>query len=172
METVRHAEDRPPQVAAAWLCDQAGQVLELAGWGAAAQRATAVRDALLAGDDLRRCEADLSLLTAGVTRSRLLRWSLRDLAAPGGAGPAGDPGDAAGGQPRGRPDVLGRLVGLLRAAGDLVAGRPPGSWGTTTDLDGLPSMVLGLDLAAARLVVAAAAPDTARVGPPAEVSHG
>ena len=133
---------------AARLCDQAGQVLELSGWGAAAQRSAQVRDALLGDVDATACTAALRRLRRLVEGSRLLRWTLRDL------GPAGG-------------DVHGRLLQLLRSAGDLLQAAPdpvygPAGW-TGTDPQELPRLVTGLDLAAVRLVVASCAPDTARL---------
>ncbi|MFC3689206.1 hypothetical protein [Aquipuribacter hungaricus] len=140
--------DLSRRAVAARLCDQAGQVLELSGWGAAARRSARVRDALLGGVDATACAAALRRLRGLVEGSRLLRWSLRDL------GPAGG-------------DVHGRLLQLLRSAGDLLQDAPdpvrgPAGW-TGTDPQELPRLVTGLDLAAVRLVVASCAPDTARL---------
>ena len=155
------APDADPsgRAAAARLCDHADQLLQLSGWWSAAQRAARVRDDLLGDADTAACQARLQRLRVVVERSRLLRWSLRDLGrAHHGAGPAASvvPGG----------DVHSRLLRLLRSAGDLLRDGPDqlhGSAGWTgTDPQELPRLVTGLDLAAVRLVVASLAPDTAR----------
>lgn len=155
------APDADPsgRAAAARLCDHADQLLQLSGWWSAAQRAARVRDDLLGDADTSACLARLQRLRVVVERSRLLRWSLRDLGrAHPGAGPAASvvPGG----------DVHGRLLQLLRSAGDLLQDAPDQVHGSAgwagTDPQELPRLVTGLDLAAVRLVVASLASDTAR----------
>ncbi len=175
------APDLSSRAVVARLCDQARQVLELSGWGTASQQAARVRDDLLTGADAAACLARLGRLRATVERSRLLRWSLRDLGRARAAhgtvvGPAAPVGD-----------VHDRLLSFLRSAGDLLdelrddePDHQPGdqpkasSRGAGTDPDELPDLVTGLDLAAVRLVVASVAPDTATADTSAtpEVSGG
>jgi len=174
------APDLSPRAAAARQCDRASQVLELSGWGTAAQQAARVRDDLLTGSDAGACLALLARLRTTVQRSRLLRWSLRDLGRTDAASTEG---------PSVRPvgDVHDRLLSFLRSAGDLLdervdervdeqpdqqpGGRPSAvPRGTVTPLHELPDLVTGLDLAAVRLVVASVAPDTATTDTSATVA--
>ena len=175
------APDLSPRAVAARLCDQARQVLELSGWGSAAQQAARVRDDLLVGVDAAACLARLERLRATVERSRVLRWSLRDL------GRTRTAHGTAVGPPVPVGDVHDRLLSFLRSAGDLLDERPdaepdlePGDqlkalsrW-AGTDPYQLPELVTGLDLAAVRLVVASVAPHTATADTSAtvEVSGG
>ena len=176
------ALDLSPETVAARLCDQARQVLELSGWVSAAQQAGRVGEDLLTGAEAAACLTRLRRLTARVERSRLLRWSLRDLGRSSAAH-----GCAEGPPVRPVGDVHDRLLSFLRSAGDLLDERPDDephhrpadqmeAWSrwTGTDPHELPEMVTGLDLAAVRLVVASAAPHTATAGTSvtAEVSGG
>ncbi len=135
-----------PQHPAAERADLAHRVLALAGREDLAHRARAVRTAVLAGDP--SAELAWSRLARRVRRSRLLRWSLRDL---------------------GRLDqqlladhrLPARLAGdvhdrLLTALGTPVAdGAGPAEAGWRARLLGLlPQLVAGGDVAAARLLVA------------------
>ena len=144
---------------AARLCDGAGRLLAVAGWGAAAGAARSTRDALLAeagldhGNGVRRVDRLLST----VTRSRTLRWSLRGL---------GHIDDAMLLEHHLPPETLGdaydRLLAMLeRARVDLRDGPTPGATDLSACVAVLPRLVTGLDLAAARLVVASMVPDTA-----------
>ncbi len=176
------APDLSPRAVAARLCDQARQVLELSGWGSTAQQAARVRDDLLTGADAAACLVRLGRLRATVERSRLLRWSLRDL---GRARTTHAATKDRSTRPVG--DVHDRLLGFLRSAGDMLNERLDGdadhraghqlralSPGAGTDPHELPDLVTGLDLAAVRLVVASVAPDTAPAdtSASAEVSGG
>jgi len=131
----------PPE-RAAYRVDGVARLLDLAGWPDAASRARRTRDVLLDGDSATGHRL-LVGLRSRVGRSRLLRWQLRGLGPPG------------------RPDVHDRLLrALARAVDDL--GRDAGDPGDGTSEDGgagpdgLASATVGLELAAVRLVVAAA----------------
>ena len=134
--------------------DAAAALLALAGWGAGARSAGRARDACLdrspdAGERL----AELHRRTA---RARLLRWSLRGLGPVevGTLRSAGLPDVLAG-------DVHDRLLALLGRARAELAGEPPPEADPAGLREVLPAMVAGLDLAAARLVVASLGPDLA-----------
>jgi hypothetical protein len=116
--------------------DRVARLLLVAGWDDAATAAARLRDRLLsagAADDVR---PEVERLAARVRRSRLLRWSLADV-----------------------PGVRDRLLGWLTEARDAPAGAPTPVAGTPVEF--LGNMLLGQDLAAARLLVAAADVDTA-----------
>ncbi len=123
-------------------CDASYRLLAVAGWDAAADSARHVRDQLLTGAPMSDCASRLDRLRRRVERSVSLRWLLRDL----------PPGD-----------VHRRLVRWLAEAAAAARGEretdprvaPPGSVTET-----LPDLVAGLDLGAARLVVAAHEPDS------------
>ncbi|MCZ2839347.1 hypothetical protein [Modestobacter sp. VKM Ac-2985] len=117
--------------------DAVATLLALAGWDDAAVRAARVRDELLAGGQ--PPEADR--LARRITRSRLLRFSLRGL----GRLPEGDAHD--------------RLQHWLTGTEQR----------RSTELSAVADLVTGLDLAGVRLVVASLDLDTAdRVTVPAE----
>lgn len=160
------ASDLAPRAGAARLLDRARQVLLLSGWEEAARQAARLRDDVLTGADADACLARLRRVQAMVQRSRVLKWSLRDLGrAPSDHGSAAAVPSAAG-------DVHDRLVSMLLAAGDLLGARGDGSDGrpgvssrwSATEPSALPGLVTGLDLAAVRLVVASVAPGTASSG--------
>ncbi|WP_130012027.1 hypothetical protein [Serinicoccus sediminis] len=131
--------------------DRVVSVLALAGWDDAAERARRVRDAPATGDarpttaDHPTASPGLARLRRRVRRSRMLRWSLR------GLGPLtaddvrrlGLPEDAGG-------DAYDRLLHLLD---DVDEPAPPGGR-QAVPVDALADPVVGLDLAAARLVLA------------------
>ena len=167
----------PGRRAAAHL-DSAGRLLQLAGWSAAAGTAQELRDRALSqerSDEPAQGPADqpvgeqLARLRRQVEASRTLRWSLRDLGVltadrarqVGISGPAqradGDSWDrlrqwfdeaqhALSGAPDGAPDG---------PRGSRVTGRSP----SQALIEALPALVLGLELAGARLVVASLDPD-------------
>lgn len=128
---------------AARTLDNVVSLLALAGWDDAAAEARRVRDAMLEGGD-RATTVRLDRLRHTVTRSRVLRWSLR------GVRPLGHedlerhdlPSHLAG-------DTYTRLLGMLDRAGD---DNDPVT--AVFPVDELPRLVAGLDVAAARLVVA------------------
>lgn len=132
------------QVAAARL-DAAAQLLSLAGADVFAGQARQARDAALARRRGTRTDKRVVSLHRRVSRSRSLRWSLHGLgllsdSAVGGHGwPAGWAGD-----------VFARLLGLLSINPDGVAGLVEGGEVAAA----LPVLLPGLEMAAARLVVA------------------
>ena len=124
--------------------DNVVSLLALAGWDDAAAEARLVRDVMLEGGDRAATTARLDRLRRQVTRSRVLRWSLR------GIRPLGDedlerhglPSHLAG-------DTHTRLLGMLERA---VGGHGPAV--PALPVEKLPRLVAGLDVATARLVVA------------------
>ncbi|MCZ2815982.1 hypothetical protein [Modestobacter sp. VKM Ac-2984] len=117
--------------------DAVATLLALAGWDDSAVRAARVRDELLAGGQ----PPGADRLARRITRSRLLRWSLRGL----GRLPEGDAHD--------------RLRHWLTGTEER----------RSTELSTVADLVTGLDLASARLVVASLDLDTAdRVTVPVE----
>jgi hypothetical protein len=126
--------------------DGLARFLGVAGWAATAGRARRLRDAALAGDDV---EAGAAALVRRVRRSRTLRWLLRGI-------------------PAGATDVAALLAGRLEAIEAALPGasselRQGGL--AATQLGGL---LVGAELAAARLIVAAVDPEIDRV----EAGHG
>ncbi|MEP6631423.1 MAG: hypothetical protein ABJA89_13200 [Lapillicoccus sp.] len=144
-----HAAER-----AALRCDQLADLLALAGWADGQSSAVRVRDTLIDDPDGPDGSRLLDGLERRVRRARLLRWSLRGI---GDLRRIDDPrttSSAPGG------DVYDRLLKLLDDARSDLAG---------TDRTALPlpellavaeRLVVGLDLATARLVVASLAIDT------------
>lgn len=119
------------------LLDRAARVLTIAGWGDAATAAARLRDVLLDPDGPGAVVTDLARLERRVSRSRMLRWSLGP---PGGAG-------------AGSEDVHQRLLRLLADARSSLDGSSPPL--QPTPLDRLPALLIGQQLAAARLLLAA-----------------
>jgi hypothetical protein len=130
--------------------DGLARFLGVAGWPDAAARARALRDALLAGAASEQIDEPLAALVRRVRRSRTLRWSIRRI-------------------PAGATDVLALLEARLSAietrAGDVPAARQPA-------VDELASLLVGAELAAARLIIAAVAPDTDRAPAHEEARRG
>jgi hypothetical protein len=118
--------------------DRAARLLSVAGWEAAATAAARLRDRLLFEDAADHLTPEVERLIARVRRSRVLLWALADL-----------------------PGVRDRLSGWLTEARDALAGAPTPVPGTP--VESLGDMVIGQDLAAARLLLAAADVDTARL---------
>lgn len=156
----RSAPDRP-RVEAARRCDGVSRLLAVAGSDHAAAEARRARDELLSGAEHGATLCRLDRLHRRVTRSRTLRWMLRGLGPLDGAALAARslPASAGG-------DVHDRLVAMLERArspvGEASVETPSATAvQTVAVLAALPALVTGLDLAAARLVVASLDPDIA-----------
>ena len=133
-------------------CEHAADLLALAGLPAAAATAQRCRDLLLDGPGGEEVIRLLRRLHRRVNRSRLLRWSLRDLAAL-------DPADVQrlGLSAPWAGDTYDRLVERLRVAAVLAAGElesDPFRVAADVALGATTALVDGLDLAGARLVIA------------------
>ncbi|MDT7698452.1 MAG: hypothetical protein QOJ30_777 [Pseudonocardiales bacterium] len=129
--------------AAARHLDGLARFLGVAGWADPAARARRLRDDLLAGAEPAAVRGQVHALTARVRRSRTLRWLVRGI-------------------PAGERAVAARLADRLAALDAAVDGVPPAQPGPSRppDLAALARAVVGAELAAARLVVAAVDPDT------------
>lgn len=145
---------------AALRCDSAARLLALAGSpaGVAARR---VRDAIVdtvgsgpGGSGLDpRVMPDLRDLRARLAGSRMLRWSLRDLAPVGAS--SRDEVEKHRLPDHLRGDCRDRLLGMLdRAAEALTQGRSGDTRPRGIPAAAVTRLITGLDLAAARLVVA------------------
>jgi hypothetical protein len=133
--------------AAARELDGLARFLGVAGWPSLAGRARGLRDAVLAGAPGDQIAAGTAALTRRVRRSRTLRWLIRGI-------------------PAGATDVAALLDARLAAIDAGPTGDPrPG-------VDELAGLLLGAELAAARLIVAAADPDTDRVRSGTGARHG
>lgn len=133
-------------------CDHAADLLALAGLPTEAATAQRCRDLLVDGARGEQVIRLLRRLHRRVSRSRLLRWSLRDLAAL-------DPVDVQrlGLSAAWAGDTFDRLVERLRVAAVLAAGElesDPFEVAADVALGATTALVDGLDLAAARLVIA------------------
>lgn len=146
-----------PNERAAWCCDQLSSLLALSGWADGYVAARDVRDALIDKRDAAAGTALLDDLQRRLRRAWLLRWSLRGI----GDLRADDQPDA---PPHLHGDVFERLVRLADRAraeftGDAASSAPLAS--VPVLLAVAERLVVGLDLAAARLVVASLAIDVA-----------
>lgn len=162
----------PPQntelAAGARRCDHVVDLLELSGWWRASAIARQARDLLLEGSDIDRAQVLLEKVHGMVRRSRLLRWSLRDLA-PLTAEyldrhqlPAALAGDTY--------DRLLTRVGLAHTLLQDSLAASTFRTDLTNVIEVLPGLVHGLDVATARLVVASLGIDTARADE--SIPHG
>ena len=138
------------EAAVARACDDVAALLDLAGWPDGATRARAARDGFLD----RREDSSAAILTdlrRRVAASRLLRWSLRGVGVlhPDLVRELGLPEHLAG-------DCLERLNGLLDRARDAT--------GAPVPVADLGQLVIGCDLAVARLVVASLGGALVRAG--------
>lgn len=158
---------------AAALLDSLGRLLAVAGWEEAAIGTRRLRDDLLVGAEPGGARQVFSRLDRRVRRSRLLRWQLAGLGSldhdTALARGVGGPALRAGG------DVWLRLLRWLDetaeafvALDSVAALKPPfeGSRGplggeppSRALLDALPGLLVGCELAGARLVVASLDPD-------------
>lgn len=154
--------------------DNIASLLALAGWDDAAAEARRIRDtALEPGDGA--AGSELERLRRRVRRSWTLRWSLRGVRrlSDKEAHARGLPADAVG-------DTYDRLIGMLDRAVAGVAATAAGDTGTRTNdagrtlpTDHLSHLVMGLDLATARLVLASLDIHELLAGQAEhEVSHG
>lgn len=132
--------------------DRLAQFLLVAGWPTAAREARRARAAITSGnpDGPRRA----ARVARRVSGSRVLAWSVS------GMGPAAP-------EPERGEDVLGRVRRWCAAA----AGEAGGIEAGPTTPGALPDLLEGVELAAARLVVASLELDAARVGSAAEEPH-
>jgi hypothetical protein len=143
------AEALSPALRAARCCDAAADVLALAGSWSAAAAARRIAAGLVMAGDVAAANAALGLLHRHVSRSFLLRWSLR------GLGPMTVEHLADRGLPDHlQGDVHDRLIAILTRARAALKGQPADPDNAGSTLDALSHLVTGLDLAAARLVVA------------------
>jgi hypothetical protein len=135
--------------------DGLARFLAVSGWADAAARARSLRDELLAGASAGHVRGSAVALVRRVRRSRTLRWQLRGL-------PAGSTDVAT--LLEGRLAAVEAAVTSAAASADLLAPRPAH--------DELAGLLVGSELAAARLIVAAADPDTEEAPAHEEVRHG
>ena len=164
--------------------DSLGRFLSLAGWGAAATAARRLRDDLLAGMPAGRLGPDTRRFARRVGRSRTLAWltaGLGELSAgdAAAAGAGGRPvGDVAVRYRRWCADLDAAVLALedaspLRPA-DLEPPRGPAADGSSPSaglLAVLPGLVVGTELAAARLIVASLDPDLDEIPAQTAASH-
>ena len=130
--------------------DALGRFLGVAGWAGPAAHCRRLRDQLLLGSD--RIDGEADALLARVGRSRLLRWSVRGI-------PAGTQDLEA---------LLDRRLARVRAALDEPADAP----GQEVTVRALPGLMVGAELAAARLIVAATNPQPDSLDRVGEAVHG
>lgn len=139
---------------AARCLDAAADLLTLAGADALAAAARRTRDSILAGARIDAAAA-VDRIHHRVARSRTLRWSLRDLGMVDDAVVAEHalPDDTRG-------DVFDRLLRMVASAGRTLheGAHHPTIADRSNVIAALPAAVNGLDVAAARLVVASLAP--------------
>jgi hypothetical protein len=141
----------PRGEAARWIAaaelDALGRLLAVLGWDEQAVRARLLRDALLAGAASEQVAGPVSALLRRVGRSRVLRWSLRGI----GAGLFNVPARLAY-----------RLEAIAEAVDQLDDATPlDGDWpARRIAADELPRVLVGVELAAVRIIVAALDPDT------------
>jgi hypothetical protein len=137
---------------AAWRLDGLSRLLRLAGWPRA-ERFAVLRDRLLDGDAASEVAMGFEGEARRVRRSRTLAWSLR------GLGRADHPDDELGG------DVLDRLHRMLDTVDGALRGEPvPAEVEAVRarvrrTVDVLPGLLVGAELAGARLIVASVEPD-------------
>jgi hypothetical protein len=148
--------------AAARQCDHLTDVLALAGWRKAAAIARRARDLLLSDADADSALVLLHRLQRSVPRSRILRWSLRGVGQLTGAVAerTGLPRPYVG-------DSYDRLLARLDYAQQIAADPlSPSAFGVAPErlVAAIPGIVGGLDVGAARLVIAGMGVDTGSSG--------
>ncbi len=119
-------------------CDQAAGVLALMGWERLARTAFRIRDGLLGSMSADDAARELGKLARRVRRSRVLRWSFRDLP------------EVLDGVDRLLDDARALLGGVRGTAMEIATTRADDSAG----LQRVPNMIVGRDLFAARLIIA------------------
>lgn len=129
------------RVEAARECDRLVSLLALAGWPHAATKARRTCDLLLATDDPARDAVDG--LRRTVLRSWIFRWSMRG--------------------------VTDAHVGMLERARARLTDAESTERGPTTSVDALPGLIIGRDVATARLVIAGV--DVAQASTPEHAAH-
>ncbi|WP_235157030.1 hypothetical protein [Rhodococcus ruber] len=133
-------------------CDHITDLLALTGWVQAAQMSRQVRDLLIHEGTVDRARPRLATLHGKVARSRVVRWSLRDLL-PVTLDELERyrlPSALAG-------DTYDRLLRRIRFAQDVAAGAVPDrevQRALPRVVEALPELVTGLEVATVRLVVA------------------
>jgi hypothetical protein len=140
------AEDRLRRACARRL-DGCGRLLAVAGWEHAAACARSLRDGVLSGRLDRRA---FERWARRVRRSRVLRWSLAGLGVL--TGPRWEDTEFAG-------DAIDRLSRWIEQAGASVPSTVDDRGSVGAVLDVLPELLVGTELATARLVVASLDPD-------------
>ncbi len=149
--------------AAARELDGLARFLGVTGWPSAAGRLRGLRDALLAGAPEDQVGAEAAGLLRRIRRSRTLRWLIRDI-------------------PAGATDVARllaeRLAAIEAALRDACPAPQQGGLTAVQPEQGhlaaarLAELLVGAELAAARLIVAAVDPDTDRVEAGTGGGHG
>lgn len=146
-----HDGQRAEESWAARRCDNVLSLLALSGSDGGAAHARRVRDSLLTGADTGQEVTELERLQRRIRRWWLLRWSLRRVRHLTSADLAqhGLPGHLRG-------DTYDRLLTMVERAIRDLAGDVEGALDRagSVPLAAIPHLVTGLDLAAARLVVA------------------
>lgn len=153
-----------PERSAARSIDNLVSLLALAGWEEPAAEARNVRDRLLGGGspELRQ---RFDMLQRRIRRSRMLRWSLRDIRPL-----TADDADRKDLPAHWVGDTHDRLLAALDRIARALDGEPdPHSAATTSDV---AHLVTGLDLATARLVVASLDLHTITSDATSGVNHG
>lgn len=140
---------------AARRCDEVAGLLALAGWAGGHSAAVDARDLLLDHPDAVDASALLAGLERRLRRARLLRWSLRGI----GELRSGEDGLDVPAHLDG--DVAARLLHLAGRIRAELAGDALPEVSLPDLLATAERLVVGLDLAAARLVIASLAIDTA-----------
>ncbi|MFI6518375.1 hypothetical protein ACIBF1_22655 [Spirillospora sp. NPDC050679] len=137
--------------------DSVARLLAVAGWSSAAQQARVLRDDVLAGADRRR---EVARFARQVGRSRPLRWMIRGLGVIDRA--AVERYGLTGVAARCPGDVADRLAGRLAEVEAVLDGGDVEPEAAEGVLRVLPSLLVGAEFAAARLIVASLDPDLAR----------
>lgn len=132
--------------------DALARFLGVAGWADAAARSRRLRDVLLTGDRADGVVASAVALVRRVRRSRTLRWLIRGVAV-------------------GEADLAGLLEQRLAVIDAAIAGIE-GQRVARPSVEELANLLVGTELAVARLIVAALDPDTERASVGDRERHG